>query len=62
MILCMERYINDLKLYTMEQELFDAVEVGDVASVINLVTTNKDLNVDCTDNLGRTPLNIATSN
>ena len=46
----------------MEQELFDSVEVGDIAGVINLISTNNDLNVNCTDSLGRTPLNIATSN
>lgn len=46
----------------MEAELFDVVEVGDVAGVIHLLTTNPDLNLDATDSLGRTPLNIATSN
>ena len=46
----------------LEEELFDAVEVGDVAGVIQLITNNEDLNLNIEDNLGRTPLNLATAN
>ena len=46
----------------LEEELFDAVEVGDVAGVVQLISNNQDLNINVTDSLRRTPLNIATSN
>ena len=46
----------------LEEELFDAVEVGDVAGVLRLLTSHAELDADATDSLGRTPLNLATSN
>ena len=46
----------------LEEELFDAVEVGDVAGVLRLFTSHAELDADATDSLGRTPLNLATSN
>ena len=46
----------------LEEELFDAVEVGDVAGVVRLFTSHPELDADATDSLGRTPLNLTTSN
>ena len=51
-----------MQMTKLEEELFDAVEVGDVAGVLRLFKSHPELDVDATDSLGRTPLNLATSN
>ena len=51
-----------VQMTKLEEELFDSVEVGDVAGVLRLFTSHTELDADATDGLGRTPLNLATSN
>ena len=46
-----------------EEELFlHAAEVGDIPSVRQMLQDNPELNVNCVDILGRTPLRLAVGN
>ncbi|CAG5116078.1 unnamed protein product, partial [Candidula unifasciata] len=46
----------------VEEEFLHAVEFGDVTLVKALLEEFPNLNVDCTDALGRTPLRLAVKN
>lgn len=45
-----------------EEEFLRAVEVGDIPTVRKLLSRESDLDVNCTDILGRTPLRLAVEN
>ena len=50
-----------LRTNNMEEELFDAVECGDVFGVLHVFKTYPDSNVNIRDRLGRTPLCLAVT-
>ena len=45
-----------------EEELLQAAETGDVQKLLGLLQTGRDLNIECSDQLGRTPLLLAVVN
>ena len=45
-----------------DQELLQAAENGDVGSLRLMFLHDRDLNIHCTDMLGRTPLQLAVAN
>lgn len=45
-----------------EQELLSAAETGDVQNVRFMLLQDRDFNINCTDMLGRTPLQLAVNN
>ncbi|ELT93222.1 hypothetical protein CAPTEDRAFT_147411, partial [Capitella teleta] len=45
-----------------EEELLQAAETGDTQKLVNLLQNGRDLNIECSDQLGRTPLLLAVVN
>ena len=45
-----------------EQELLSAAETGDVQTLRLMLLQDRDFNINCTDMLGRTPLQLAVNN
>ena len=45
-----------------EQELLSAAETGDVQTLRFMLLQDRDFNINCTDMLGRTPLQLAVNN
>ena len=45
-----------------EQELLSAAETGDVQTLRFMLLQERDFNINCTDMLGRTPLQLAVNN
>ena len=54
--------ITKMQPHGLQEELLHAAEVGDLPSVQKLLHENPDLDVNCRDLMGRTPLRLASGN